>query len=306
MGFKSRARLVFVDTEPIEVHEQEKLDIILSPRFYWVKRQSLPVKYLREVKKLLPSLFEDTLEDEKYSYSAYKEDDSFLLFAYKDKEILERLQACGIDAAHINNIYFAQSEFSQLENGARFSDTALIVKDGVVVQLPKAFVAQSTPIDIQNHELSKHKIELARYSHIADDTSMRKFMIFMGVLIALFASEWAIVASKLDAIAAKEEQVFEKEGLRASNIQNQAILTRLDKRYNRQTAIRNLSGLFLDIKLQEGERLQRLELVKNSVVAEFSIAQKTRIKAIDNLVAQSGFKYTKTYDKQVLRFEVAL
>lgn len=306
MGFKSRARLVFVDNEPIEVHEAEKLDIILSPRYYWVKRQSLPVKYLREVKKLLPSLFEETLDEDKYSYTAYKEEDTYLLFAYKDKEILERLQACGIEATAINNIYFAQSEFDHLEHAVHLSNTALMVKDGVVVQLPKTFVSNEADIDLQAHELSKHKVEVARYSHIADDTSMRKFMIFMGVLIALFASEWAIVASKLDAIEQKQEQVFEKEGLRASHIQNQAILTRLEKRYQRQRGIRRVSGMFLDMKLQEGERLQNVSLVKNSVVAEFSVDNEKRVKAMSNLVQQTGYKFTKKYDKKILRFEVAL
>ena len=306
MGFKSHARLVFVDTQSVDVHSEEKLDIILSPRYYWVKRQVLPVKYLRDVKKLLPSLFEDTLEEGKYSYSAYKEGEEYLLFAYKDKEILDQLSACGIEAHHINKIYFAQSEFDTIETPVSFDDEVLFVKDGVVVQLPRVLVEESNDVNLESHELSNHTINLARYSHIADDTSMRKFMIFMGVLIALFASEWIIVESKLANIETLQEGVFEKEGLRASTIQNRAILTRLDKRYTRQKAIRELSGMFLDIKLQGKERLIRLELVKNKIVAEFTVPDEKRVSVLSALVSKTSKKYKKRYEKEILRFEVAL
>jgi len=306
MGFKSRARLVFVDTQMLEVHADEKLDIVLSPRHYWVKRQTLPVKYLRDVKKLLPSLFEDTLEAGKYSYTAYKEGDEYLLFAYQDKEILERLSRCGIEAQQINKVYFAQSEFSHLEGCVRFEKNALGVQNGVVIQLPSQFACEGSDIDLETHELSNESIVLARYSHIADDTSMKKFMIFMGVLIALFVSEWAIVESKISSIELNKEQVFEKEGLKVSNIQNQAILTRLNKRYQRQTSIRQLSGMVMDIKLLEGERLVRLELVKNTIIAEFSLTQKKRINALNMMLKKSHHNIKKSFSKGIARFEVAL
>ncbi|MDQ7066925.1 MAG: hypothetical protein Q9M40_02365 [Sulfurimonas sp.] len=72
--------------------KREKVSIILSPSLYWVQKLSLRVKYVREVKKLLPSIFEDMLPAGQYSYSAYKRGDDFFIFAYEDKAILKLLQ----------------------------------------------------------------------------------------------------------------------------------------------------------------------------------------------------------------------
>ncbi|MEA2091565.1 MAG: hypothetical protein U9O83_04260 [Campylobacterota bacterium] len=92
-----------------------KVNIILSPSLYWVKKLSLPVKYLRDAKKLLPSLFEDTLPKGNYSYTAYKSGDEFLIFAYEDKYILETLSKEGISLSNVANVYFAQSEMQNIE-----------------------------------------------------------------------------------------------------------------------------------------------------------------------------------------------
>ncbi len=90
-GFRSKAKAFFVDVDSPSYHLDESVNVILSPSMYWVKRVTLPVKYLREVKSLIPSLFEENLPDGKYSYSAYKDGDSFLIFAYNDKEVLDLL-----------------------------------------------------------------------------------------------------------------------------------------------------------------------------------------------------------------------
>ena len=62
--------------------KREKVNVILSPSLYWVKKLSLPVKYVREVKKLLPSIFEDTLPKGNYNYTAYKSGEDFFGFEH--------------------------------------------------------------------------------------------------------------------------------------------------------------------------------------------------------------------------------
>ena len=99
LGFRSKADAFFVDTDSPACTLEGPVNVILSPSMYWVKRVKLPVKYLREAKSLIPSLFDENLPEGKYSYSAYKDGDSFLIFAYNDKEVLDRIAEKGIPSA---------------------------------------------------------------------------------------------------------------------------------------------------------------------------------------------------------------
>ena len=72
LGFRSKAKAFFVDVNSPSYLLEAPVNVILSPSMYWVKRVTLPVKYLYEVKSLIPSLFEENLPEGKYSYSAYR------------------------------------------------------------------------------------------------------------------------------------------------------------------------------------------------------------------------------------------
>ena len=85
MKFNTQLKTLFLDPHSEIEHTDEKVNIILSPALYWVKRQTLPVKYIRDAMKLLPSIFEESVPEGHYSYSAYKDGDTFVLFAYDDK-----------------------------------------------------------------------------------------------------------------------------------------------------------------------------------------------------------------------------
>jgi hypothetical protein len=89
MKFRRDTTTLFLDPaskEQLIYDTSKKVNIILSPSLYWVKKMSLPVTNVREVKKLLPSIFEDSLPVGHYSYTAYKHGEDFMLFAYEDKK----------------------------------------------------------------------------------------------------------------------------------------------------------------------------------------------------------------------------
>ena len=56
LGFSSKAKAFFVDVDSPAYLIEASVNVILSPSMYWVKRVTLPVKYLHEVRPLLPSL----------------------------------------------------------------------------------------------------------------------------------------------------------------------------------------------------------------------------------------------------------
>jgi len=266
LGFKTKAKAFFVDVDSPAYLLDEPVNVILSPSMYWVKRVTLPVKYLRDVKSLIPSLFEDHLPEGKYSYSAYKEGDEFLIFAYNDKEILDLIAAKGITTAQLNNIYLAQSEFETLEGPRKINDSSIIDRqNGVVIKLPLALAPEAKPLDLSDHTFSKQNIHLTRFNQIADKKSQVIFASILGFLIVMFAAEWLITASKVRTLQEKQNEVFSQHKLPSTFFQNEAIHAKLNNTFERQIRIRNVLNLALTIKLAPHERMEQVQLEKNKI-----------------------------------------
>jgi len=273
LGFKSKAKAFFIDVDSPECPFEGPVNIIISPSLYWVKRVKLPVKYLREVKSLIPSLFEDNLPPAKYSYAAYRDDDGFLIFAYNDRELLDIIAQKGILSADINNVYLAQSEFDTIEEPIRIDDESVLsLQNGVVVKLPAALVEEAGVLKLEGHNFSKHTIHLTRINQIADRKSQLVFASILGILIFMFSAEWLITSAKASAIKEKESHVFAEHKLPATTFQNEAIHAKLSTTFERQLRIRSIVEIALDIKLAPEEQIERLALEKNKVVIEIKSA----------------------------------
>lgn len=91
------------------VSSSEALDIMLSPQFYTLKRENLPVRYHFQAKKLASSILENLLPEEgNYEYYVFKEEDLWIFIAYDTEEIGRFLQSRGISAEQVSKLYFAQ------------------------------------------------------------------------------------------------------------------------------------------------------------------------------------------------------
>jgi hypothetical protein len=306
MFFKTEAQVHFVDTKTPAVETDAMLDIILSPAFYWVKRRKLPVRFLREAKKLAPSVFDDTLPEGEYSYTAYKEGEEYLLFAYNDKAILDQLLNKGIKPSQINRVYFAQSEFNQIDHPVAISTSHVLgLHDGIVVKLPAALSEQASPIDLSWHKCSSHTVDLARYAHIADRQSVIRFGSFMAVLTLLFLIELAIVSDKTEAIEAEQAGLFAKYDLKSTMMQNEAILKQLQGRYEEQETLRTDLLTMTSLKLDNGEHLLRLTRESGTLKAAWEVATPQRANVLASQLTKSGLVFKHQYRDGQLSVEVA-
>jgi len=243
MKFNVQKRIVFLDpNSAIEVVSDEKIDIVLSPSLYWVQKVKLPVKYVREVKKLLPSLFEDILPDSNYSYSAYKDEDeqgSYFIFAYEDKQIIDLASSFSISSSNISSVCFAQSVLSDLEGAVKINETqSIYVKDGVVTLVPCCWIEESGDIDLKNLNISKHTITLAQFGHIVDNTSLYKIAAVLVTFSVLFFSEYFITKQKIAILEEQKSELFEKHKLKPTMFQNKAVLKKYKDIHKNQTKLR--------------------------------------------------------------------
>ena len=311
--FKKVAPIIYVDVNSkvdLEKYGANKVDIILSPSFYWVKEQVLPVKYLREVKPLLPSIFEDSVPEGSYSYTAFKsktKENSFVLVAYSDKFILDTLSEIGIKSSQIRHIYLAQNEFDKLEGNYKVDDEHIVVvKDGIVAQLPALLLPTSEELNLQDLKLSKSKIELVKFAHIIDPKSIFKLSIFLFILVLIVAAEYGMRSYEVKKLEAKKEEIFEKKHLKSTMFQNEALANKLKKRFKKQTKLRNYIENITKIPLANGELIKYLEVKSKKILFHIDIADSSEMTKIEKYLQSKKMKFTTKMKKSTLKVEVEL
>jgi hypothetical protein len=115
------------------------VNIMLTPQFYTLKKEKLPLKYLYQAKKIAPSLFDGFLEDAyKYDYLVYKEEDEWIFIAYDPKAISDFLVSKGIMPEQIGKIFFAQQVSDFFTAPVLLGEKeALVSLDNTVVVIPQ-------------------------------------------------------------------------------------------------------------------------------------------------------------------------
>ncbi len=304
--FNQKNKIIFLDLDSPAIVVDEKVNVILSPSLYWVKKLSLPLQSVRDVKKLLPSVFEDTIPDGNYSYSVYKKDDAFFAFAYDDKAIINTLKQKGVASVNIESVYFAQSELS-FEGALKVNETqSLYFKDDMLILLPCCWVEESANLDLDNLTLSKHNITLTQFGHIVDKSSIYKAGAILLALIFLVATELFITSSKVNELESLKEELFTKAKLQATMFQNEAMLKKYEKIDSKQKKLREEVSIILSLKLKPSENLKKLTLKNKTFVANFNKLSQASIDKIKKRLKSSGIKFKAESKKETWHLEMTL
>lgn len=310
MTFKRSSTTLFLDPNSdaiLEYEKGDKLNVILSPSLYWVKKLTLPVKSVREVKKLLVSIFEDSLPEGHYSYTAYKSGDKFLLFAYEDKKILSLLNAKGVNLVDVSSIYFAQNEFTSLEGALSINATqSMYVKDELLVLAPSAWISESKELDLKNVELSKNTIKLQQFSHIVDNSSLYKIGAILVILAIILLVEIFVASSKRDAIVELQDEVFSKYKLQSTMFQNQSTKSKYNTIYKTQTKLRESIALFLTMKLKATQKITLIEYKNRVLHVTVSGTSKGQEKSVTSQLDSKGLKYKVSYNDASVKVEMKI
>ncbi len=307
MNFKQKASTLFLDSTPKFRVTQNKVNIILSPSLYWFKKLSLPVKSIREFKKLLPSIFEDILPEGLYSYSAYKNEDEFYAFAYDDQVIINMLEQSGISLSDVVGVYFAQSELGDIKQNIAIDEkNALHVKDGVVMFIPLVWVEESIPMNLEGISLSKYKITLKAYGHIVESLKLYKIVGILSVLIFLVGAKYMITLHKINEVESQRSQLFEKAGLEPTMIQNRSVLDAYKKRYEKQSELRNAIAEILALELLPSQKLNSLILKEDYLNADFELLGVTQTDNIVQTLHTKQLNFTSDVVAHTLHVKVAL
>jgi hypothetical protein len=287
----------------VQQEQQQSYNIILSPTLYWVQKLSLPMKYVREVKKLLPSLFEDILPEGNYSYFAYKHDEQFIAFAYDDRAILSLLETKGIHAPSVAKVYFAQSLFDNISYALHIdTQSALIKKEGIWTQLPLTWVKEPQTISLENLEL-KHPVTLSSFTHIIDPKIFTRMSAIVLTFALLFFGEAFFMQQQTEHLLEQKSTLFEEYHLKATSMQNNALMKKYLSLHEKQTKLRQITAQLLSLKLPAQSSLTYIALKGKTLVATFNTKNS---KEIFTLLRSLNLEYTTKEQTNKLTIEVVL
>jgi len=307
MKFNKQMDTIFLDPHCENFQINERVNVILSPALYWVKKVQLPVKYLRDVKALLPSLFEDTLPEGVYSYSAYKSGEYFYIFAYEDKLILDTLTSKGISLAEVNSVNFAQSEFPEGDAAIKINDSkSLYQQDDLLVLVPSDWVSESRDLDLSTISLSKNSITLKQFGHIVNDKALYTIATLLILLIGIVGAEYFMTLQKIATTSALKEELFQKNGLKATMMQNRSMLKKQQEIHSTQSTLRETISTLLYLSLQKEESLSFVGVKGKRLMAEFSGMQNARAVAMKDMFKSKNMKFSSHLKNNIWHVEIEL
>ena len=128
------------------VDSSEAFDIMLSPQFYTLKREDIPVRFHFQAKKLASSVLESLLPEEgNYEYYVFKDEDLWAFIAYDPREIGSFLQSRGISVEQVSKLYFAQQVSEKFNTPVLLDEnTALSNVQHTATIVPKILLPQET------------------------------------------------------------------------------------------------------------------------------------------------------------------
>jgi len=192
----------------------DTVNIMLSPQFYTLKKETLPLKYAFQAKKIAPSLFDGLLENtENYDYFVYRKEEVWVFIAYNPEVINHFLVSKGIRSEQVGKIFFAQQALDVLTAPVLLgAKDALAVIDGSVVLIPQSALQEGTEtLTPDEHFAPKHGVMLqgAFNSLLTKKQAITLAALFTFFALAFFVEGWRY-SQKSEVTKAEIEALIEK------------------------------------------------------------------------------------------------
>lgn len=179
---KKELILVYAGMEPIS--PTKSVNVLLTPQFYTLKKEILPIKYLYQAKKIAPSLFEGLLERNwAYEYFVFKEEDAWVFIAYSIKRITDFLSKKGIKPEKISKLYFAQQALEILQNPVSLGEREILaVIDNTAVVIPAMALSEMPQTGMFNSNFAPSR-GVSLHDAYGSILSLSQAVVIAGVLI---------------------------------------------------------------------------------------------------------------------------
>jgi hypothetical protein len=283
------------------VHPSSSIDIVVTPQFYTLKRETIPVKYAYQAKRIAPSLFEGLIDgDEKKDYFVYREGEEWVFIAYNTAEILAFLKEKGV--VQIGRVFFAQQLASQLEGALRLGDKEALVNIGGTITVVPVAGLDEVPFVPLTRRLLPHKG--IRFSGGGGGGFLLEDMqaYLLAALFVLFGILWFIEGAGYgkvkDTLQAERDAYYTKYPMMQSRYTRENILQKYRKIDREERKKRDLVAKIAGV-LSKKVTLVSFSMDKKQYRATLHVSDRTLLKSVKQRLNQSGLKTIKVTGKEI-------
>lgn len=302
--------LIYRDMSSVSSIPANGVNIMLTPQFYTIKREELPVKYAYQAKRIAPSLFDGLLEDvQNHKYFVVKEENNWLFIAYDVEKIKTFLEQKGIEIAQVSKVYFAEQVVDLFTAPMLLGEKeALVNLNGTMTVLPQvALNPDEKPIRINANFTPKKGVAFeggGGKSFIATSEAYTLASIFL-----LFAVIYFVEASRYG--GENEAQVQETQDLLENYPSLQSSYARKsisdkykiidEKERKKRDTVKALSHMIF-----KGSTLTSLLVDDKKFQAHFACKDKSVVKKLQELAKKEKFNTSKVPNSNDVQIEGTL
>jgi hypothetical protein len=293
MGKTRELILVHQEMRSINILPASGINIMLTPQFYTLVREDLPVKYAYEAKRIAPSLFEGLLEENNsYDYFVEKEEEGWLFIAYNSEMIASFLEAKGINVEYISKMYFAEQSLEYFVAPVLLGEREVLINlSGRMTILPKMALDSSIQTIAITHSFTPQKgVKLARKENSLMPSNDAYTLV---AILLLFCAIYLVEASRYGGSNEAEQEeiqllLADTPSLESSYTRD-SILSKyrsIDKKERmKREVIKSLSRMIF-----KGSILTQLTLDEKKFQASFECKDISIVKRVKALAKKENFR----------------
>ena len=308
---EKKRSFVYIDgKEAVKI--SQKSDLILSPSFYWVVKERLPVTKLREAKKLFSSVTEGSLPEGDYRFIGLQDSDDphlFTIIAYDENKIAEKLENLGIRKEQVAHLFFVQSFLQCLEKPVIVDEkNAIDQSNGIIFNLPRNLVSEAVSLDTflqcaQKVNAKSVHISFDRTLLAMESDNVLKISVALTVLAILFIAEagyyWWIDRSLLR----QNANIATHYRIPATGYQRKAVIKKLLRRRDRVAKQRKTFETLFHLPLESHETVEHFNYLKNKISLSIHVASQKRAQQLLDALASKITVLNSTFEKGLLTIE---
>ena len=232
---------------------KEPVNVILSPEFYWIKKIDIPIKSLKDAKKIAKTQFK--LDEKKYIFDAIELNGKFYALAFeKDLKL-------NIPQKFINSIRIAQVEFFDYECVKIDQNHSIRKIDDLLFCFPQSGDCKSAEEILKEIKLSNKKFNLINRLEIDKSILISSVLIFILLNSAIILKIFSL-KKELTSIQNQKDKILSEYKLPKTSFELNSILQNLKTEYQKQVKIKKDLEFITKTPLNKGDFFQKLSFDK--------------------------------------------
>ena len=267
---KKELILVHAAMKPILL--TKSVNLLLTPQFYTLKKEILPIKYLYQAKKIAPSLFEGLLDRNfVHEYFVFKEKDTWVFIAYNINKIMDFLNTKGIKPEKVSKLYFAQQALDMLHTPVSLGEKEILgVIDQTVVVVPAAALRDAPSTGMPDLDFAPSR-GVALHNAYGSILSLSQAVVIAGILM-IFATMYLVEGIRYGQVSQQQHQEIEELLAAHPSLQSKYARESIAAKYKaidakerkKREAVKTLSAMIF-----RGVALSSLQISEKSFKARF-------------------------------------